>query len=316
MNLTGQTLLVLSVYIITFLTGLPSNLLALYTFSVKVHQKPTPVDILLLNLSISDLLLLIFLPFKMVEAAADMKWPLPFFLCPLVVYVYFNSIYSSTLFLTAISVERYLGVAYPIRYKTNRKCKHAVMACIFIWFFCGLQCSFTYIILYHVPGNKSDDTGCYTSFTKNQLKFLMPYRLEVCVVLFCIPFVITIFCYVNFIRILLTMPKVSGKRKQRAVGLVAVTLSNFILCFAPYNISHIVGFVKNYSPSWRTYALLLSTLNASLDPLLFYFSSTAIQAALKDCISRLRRRLSLTGRSVFCGQARQSSTNATDTSTE
>ncbi|XP_030068710.1 free fatty acid receptor 2-like [Microcaecilia unicolor] len=314
MNLTFETPLVLSVYIITFLIGLPSNLLAFYTFSVNIHRKPTPVDILLLNLSVSDLLLLIFLPFKMVEAVADMKWPLPFFLCSLVVFVYFNSIYTSTLFLTAISVERYLGVAHPIQYKTNRKCKRTVMACAFIWIFSSLQCSFTYFIVQLVPSNRSDDLSCYADFTDDQLMYLLPYRLEVCLVLFCIPFIITIFCYINFIRILITMPKVSRRKKQKAIGLVAVTLSNFILCFAPYNISHIVGFIKKGSPPWRIYTLLLSTLNASLDPLLFYYSSTAIQGRLKKCIISISKRLNLTSYSWFCGQEKQNSTEMTDAS--
>nr|XP_033770603.1 free fatty acid receptor 2-like [Geotrypetes seraphini] len=312
--MTFKTPLVLSVYIITFLIGLPSNLLALYTFSVKIHRKPTPVDILLLNLSISDLLLLIFLPFKMMEAAADMKWPLPFFLCSLVVFVYFNSIYSSSLFLTAISVERYLGVANPIQYKINRKCKHAVMACAFIWIFCSLHCSFTYFIVQLVPNNMSDSLKCYADFTDDQLMYLLPYRLEVCLLLFCIPFIITIFCYVNFIRILITMPKISRKKTQKAIGLVAVTLSNFILCFAPYNISHIVGFIEKGSLPWRIYALLLSTLNACLDPLLFYYSSTAIQQTLKKCITSTSKRLNLTSRSWFCGQEKQNSTDVTDDS--
>ena len=54
----------LSVYIISFLIGLPANLLALYAFSVKIHSKPLPTDILLLNLTVSDLLFLITLPLK------------------------------------------------------------------------------------------------------------------------------------------------------------------------------------------------------------------------------------------------------------
>ena len=50
---------ILSVYIITFVIGFPANLLALYAFSVKIHVKANPTDILLLNLTVSDLLFLI-----------------------------------------------------------------------------------------------------------------------------------------------------------------------------------------------------------------------------------------------------------------
>ncbi|KAG6922396.1 G protein-coupled receptor 42, partial [Chelydra serpentina] len=142
MSLNVYIPLVLTVYIVTFLTGLPSNLLAFYTFLVKVRQKPTPVDILLLNLTTSD----IFLPFKMVEAASGMEWTLPAFLCPLTNYFYFNSIYLSTLFLMAISVDRYLGVAFPIEYKIRRSPAYAVATSVDFWVVVFGHCSFIYIV--------------------------------------------------------------------------------------------------------------------------------------------------------------------------
>ncbi|XP_074837179.1 free fatty acid receptor 2-like [Carettochelys insculpta] len=288
--------LVLSVYIFTFLTGLPSNLLAFYTFLVKVRQKPTPVDILLLNLTVSDLLLLIFLPFKMVEAASAMVWLLPPFLCPLTSFIYYSSIYISSLFLMAVSVERYLGVAFPIKYKLWRRPAYAVAASLVFWVVSSCHCSIVYIIQIfdHIPNGTtpSNKSHCYETFSTPQLQILMPFRLELFLVLFCIPFTITVFCYINFVRILVALPNIPARKKQRAVGLAVATLSNFIICFAPYNLSHVVGFIQNESPHWRVYALLLTTLNASLDPAIFYFSSTAVQRAFASCLTGLRHRLS------------------------
>ncbi|XP_074837198.1 free fatty acid receptor 2-like [Carettochelys insculpta] len=291
------TPLVLTVYIFTFLTGLPSNLLAFYTFLVKVRQKPTPVDILLLNLTVSDLLLLLFLPFKMVEAASGMVWNLPYFLCPFTSFTYYSSIYISSLSLMAVSVERYLGVAFPIKYKLCRRPAYATAASLVFWVVAFCHCSFVYIVQYEVlssngtaPSNNA--SLCYEHFSPAQLQILLPVRLEFFIVLFCLPFTITLFCYVNFVRILVALPNIPAQRKQRAVGLAVTTLLNFIICFAPYNLSHVVGFVQNESPRWRVYALLLTTLNASMDPAIFYFSSTAVQQAFTDCLAGLRHRLS------------------------
>uniref|UniRef100_A0A8C5QKV3 Free fatty acid receptor 2 n=1 Tax=Leptobrachium leishanense TaxID=445787 RepID=A0A8C5QKV3_9ANUR len=271
--------IVLTVYIVTFLTGLPANLLAFYTFLIRIRQKPTPVDILLLNLTISDLVLVMFLPFKMREAASGMIWDMPRFLCPLTGFCYYSSIYISTLFLTALSVERYLGVAFPIRYKLNRKPKYAVIASVMFWLLSCSNCSIVYVVQYALPNNntKADQLKCYENFSEEQLKILLPVRLELGLLLFFIPFIITLFCYINFIKILMHLPNIQAKRKQRAIGLAAATLANFCICFAPYNISHLVGFIKNESPTWRVDALLFSTFNASLDPVVFYFSSTAFQ---------------------------------------
>uniref|UniRef100_A0A8C0JEZ5 G-protein coupled receptors family 1 profile domain-containing protein n=1 Tax=Chelonoidis abingdonii TaxID=106734 RepID=A0A8C0JEZ5_CHEAB len=270
--------LVLTVF--TFLTGLPSNLLAFYTFLVKVCQKPTPVDILLLNLTISDISLFIFLPFRMVEAISDRAWTLPAFLCPLTSFFFYSSIYISSLFLMAISVDRYLGVAFPIKYKLQHCPAYVVATSVVFWVVTCAHCSIVYIVQYEVLSPNGTTTS-------NNLQILLPVRLEFFIILFCLPLTVIIFCYVNFVCILVALPNIPAWRKQRTVGLALATLFNFIVCFTPFNMSHVVGFVQNESPSWRVYTFLLSTLNASLDPAIFYFSSTAVQRAFTNCLAGL-----------------------------
>ncbi|XP_015224176.1 free fatty acid receptor 3-like [Lepisosteus oculatus] len=275
-------LLALAVYIVTFLTGLPSNVLALYAFSLKVRLKPLPIDILLINLTVSDLIFLLFLPFKMAEAFYDQQWVLPNFLCSLSAFIFFSTIYISTLFLTAVSVDRYLGVAYPFTYKKKRHPLYVIMVCIFIWIFSSAHCSIVYITEHFRPENASDNYSlCYDDFTEEQLAILLPVRIELCVVLFFIPLIISAFCYLNFIHILNTLANINHKKKQRAIGLALGTLLVFILCFLPYNITHIVGYIHRKSPKWRRFVLLLSTFNACLDPIIFYFSSSAFQETFK-----------------------------------
>lgn len=313
-----HTALCLSVYLLTFLTGFPANVLAFYTFSKKVRQKAMPIDILLLNLTISDLLFLLFLPFKMQEVSNNMLWTMPYFLCPLSGFIFYMTIYSSTFFLTAVSVERYLGVAYPIQHTLKRRPKYAVLASIFFWIFTFFQLSIVFIIPYLNPrpggfsvdsSNSSDGTAnnsmispteshhfamevCYENFTQQQLGILLPVRLELCLVLFCIPLLICSFCYINFIRILSRLQHISRRRRLRAIGLALGTLLVFALCFGPYNVSHIVGFITKRSPDWRDKALLCSTFNASLDPFIFYFSSSAVRGTVGSMMEGARSRLS------------------------
>ncbi|XP_063167853.1 free fatty acid receptor 2-like [Candoia aspera] len=292
MTLLAYSAFVLAVYIFTFVTGLPSNLLALYSFLAKARKKLAPIDIFLLNLTISDIILLLVLPIKMLEASSNMSWPLPLELCPLTGFCYFSSIYNSTQFLMAISVERYLGVAYPIKYKMKRRPAYAIAASIFFWLMACSRCSVVYFVQYAIPMNKtelaqSNISICYDEFTPEQLRILLPVRLELCVTLFILPFLITLFCYIYLIHILTSLPNIHTNRKQRAVGLALVTLLNFAICFAPYNISHIVGFIQNQSPSWRIFSLLPSTLNASLDPIIFYFSSSTVRRTYIDCFNTI-----------------------------
>ncbi|XP_051526965.1 free fatty acid receptor 2-like [Myxocyprinus asiaticus] len=295
--------LLLSFYILTFLIGLPANILAFFTFCRKVHRKPTPIDILLLNLTISDLIFLVFLPFKMKEAFDNMIWKLPYYLCPFSSFFFFSTIYTSTLFLTAISIERYLGVAFPIRYALGRRPRNAVIASCFLWFLGSLNLSIVYIVPFIHSSDANDSSNskihwsnpisltCYDNFTTEQLHILLPVRLELFIMLFCIPLLICCFCYINFIRILSNLPHLGRRRRLRAIGLAVGTLLVFTICFSPYNVSHVVGFVNKESKWWRHFALISSMLNACLDPIIFYFSSAAVRSAIKACGYGLREKM-------------------------
>ncbi|KAL2079974.1 hypothetical protein ACEWY4_023767 [Coilia grayii] len=294
--------LLLCVYILTFILGFPTNILAFCTFCVKVRRKPAPMDIFLLNLTISDLIFLIFLPLKMKEAADEMEWYLPPYLCPVSSFFFFSCIYTSTFFLTAVAVDRYLAVAFPIKYKVWRRPRYAVIVSVCFWLASALNLSITYIVpIMHLDDNQTATTvapleggkpmKCYDNFENNQLMIILPVRFELFLVLFLVPFLICCFCYINFIRILSRLPSITRQRRLRAVGLGVVTLLVFTLCFAPYNISHVVGYVHHRSENWRDVALISTTLNACLDPMIFYFSSSTVRRAISCTLQGLRDKL-------------------------
>ncbi|KAG3255844.1 free fatty acid receptor 2 [Ictidomys tridecemlineatus] len=301
MSLSWHSSLILVAYIVIFLTGLPANLLALRAFVGRVRQPhPAPVHILLLSLTMADLLLLLLLPFKIIEAASDFHWYLPQIVCALTGFGFYSSIYCSTWLLAGISIERYLGVAFPVQYKLSRRPLYGVIAALIAWFMSFGHCTIVIVVQYlnstGEAGNRNGMT-CYENFTKEQLDVVLPVRLELCLVLFFIPMAVTIFCYWRFVWIMLTQPHVGAQRRRRAVGLAVITLLNFLLCFGPYNVSHLVGFYSKKSPPWRVEAVVFSSLNASLDPLLFYFSSSVVRRAFGDGLRLLRNQgSSLLGR--------------------
>ncbi|XP_047239363.1 free fatty acid receptor 3-like [Girardinichthys multiradiatus] len=294
--------LLLSVYILTFLFGVPANILSFITLCRKVFRKGVPIDVLLLNLTISDLIFLAFLPFKMKEAYDNMAWLLPYSLCPLTGFIFYVTIYNSTLLLTAVSVERYLGVAFPLRYSVCRRPRYAMWACFTFWVLTSCNLSIVYVLPYSQWSYGSNTSSpvqppptCYLNFSKAELEILLPVRLELFLVLFCIPFIISCFCYVNFILILSRLPSISRRRRLRCIGLALGTLIVFTVCFVPYNASHVVGFAQQESQEWRNLALLSSTLNACLDPFIFYLSSAAVRSMLNRCFRRITAKMHILG---------------------
>ncbi|XP_029115940.1 free fatty acid receptor 3-like [Scleropages formosus] len=272
---------ILSVYIVTFLIGLPTNILSLCAFSIKVHSKPMSTDILLLNLTVSDLLFLIVLPLKMHEAASEMKWLFPYFLCPITSFFFFSTIYTSSLLLMAVSVDRYLGVAFPVHYRLMQKPLYGGIASVIIWVVSSGHCSIVFITEHLLSRSTTLNTEiCYDNFSGEQLNILLPVRLESFFVIFLAPLLICTFCYLSCIRILYSQPRICQKKKK-AIGMALGTLLVFVICFLPYNVSHVIGFLEGKSPDWRSYTLLLSTFNTCLDPIIFYFSSSTFQNMVK-----------------------------------
>ncbi|XP_031170045.2 free fatty acid receptor 2-like [Sander lucioperca] len=277
---------ILSVYIISFVIGLPANLLALYAFSVKIHSRPGPTDILLLNLTVSDLLFLIILPLKMHEAASDMKWYLPRFLCSITSFTFFSTIYTSSLLLTAVSVVRYIGVAFPITYHQLLKPVYAIVTSAVIWLISVAHCSITFIAQHHPALYNSNSSVCYENFTPKQLQILLPVRLEFFFVLCLIPLLICVCCYLRCIQILYNRPRISRMQKQKAIGMALGTLAVFLVCVLPYNFTHVLGYFQGKSPQWRYYTLLLSTFNTCIDPVIFFFSSSTFRCTSTRSVFR------------------------------
>ncbi|XP_062254997.1 free fatty acid receptor 2-like [Platichthys flesus] len=281
---------ILAVYIVTFVIGFPANLLALYAFSAKIHVKANPTDILLLNLTVSDLLFLLILPLKMNEAMSGMTWNLPRFLCSLTSFIFFSTIYTSSLLLMAVSLVRYIALAFPITYHRLHKPVYAVVMGAVIWMITLANCTITFITQYQ-PSLASETLdgqahACYENFTEKQLDVLLPIRLEVFFVLCLVPLVICVYCYVQCILIVYSRPRISRMQKQKAIGMALGTLAVFLICVLPYNISHLVGFIEGESPEWRPYILLLSTFNTCIDPIIFYFSSSSFHCNSKKSIFR------------------------------
>ncbi|XP_060042450.1 free fatty acid receptor 2-like [Erinaceus europaeus] len=280
MDQQPRNLALLFLYFLSFLLGLPANLLALRAFLGRVRQpQPAPIHILLLSLTLADLLMLLLLPFKMYEAMNNFHWGLSVALCAFTAYGFYSGIYCSTWLLAGISIERYRSVAFPVQYKLTRRPLYGLIAALVSWLMSFGHCSIVIIVLYLPTQAEKNTTVCYDGFNPEQLDVLLPVRLELCLVLFFIPMFVTIFCYWRFVRIMLSRPQVGARKRWRAVALAAVTLFNFLVCFGPYNLSHVIGFFQRQSLDWRVCAVFLGALNACVDPLIFYFSSSAVRRA-------------------------------------
>ncbi|XP_058474358.1 free fatty acid receptor 3 [Solea solea] len=276
MHVKVKDCVALIVYTFTFLLGLPANLFVLFVYVRKARKRgATPNVVYALNLCLANLALVAWLPVKALETLRQ-DWKLPSLVCTVYSFFLFSSLYGCCLFITAVTVGRYLSIAFPIVYKRYR---HARISCFIsaaLWVLVLLHLGFGLAAEggAHFVSVKNDTSVCYDNFSPSQLAILLPLRLEMAIVLFLCPLIVTSFCTLRCVTLVWrsNLP-LMGKRRVLAVALS--TLAVFVVCYAPYNASHIVGFALGTNVEWRTCAMLTSSCNVFLEPVVMLMLSPA-----------------------------------------
>ncbi|XP_031716935.1 lysophosphatidic acid receptor 5b isoform X2 [Anarrhichthys ocellatus] len=113
--------------------GLPLNAASLWIL-LSCHSLKSPSAIFMVNLAISDLLLIITLPMRVYFYATG-AWPLGSMACICITMLFRNNIRSSSIFITFISADRLLAVVYPLRLRHLRTASNTWKAVALTWLF-------------------------------------------------------------------------------------------------------------------------------------------------------------------------------------
>ncbi|KAG7274964.1 hypothetical protein CRUP_001057 [Coryphaenoides rupestris] len=245
------------VYIFVFAVALPTNAMAIWVFAFRT-KKQHPSSIYMANLALSDLLFVVWLPFKVAYHLKGNDWTYGEPMCKVFVGFFYGNMYCSVLFIAALSVQRYWVVAHPLS-QQRRNNKMAVVACACIWAF-------------------------YPYY----------YFMFSALVVFLVPCVLIVVAYVLLLRTLRvsrsTDSNDTGKKQRRAVMLIATVLVTFLLCFVPSNVMLVVhysllkdGEVDNLY-GFYVATLCLSSLNSCLDPFIYYFVSEDFREHVRNTL--------------------------------
>ncbi|NXL31721.1 P2RY8 protein, partial [Glaucidium brasilianum] len=269
------------VYTLVALISIPGNLFSLWVLCCHIKPK-TPSVIFMINLSITDLMLASCFPFQISYHIQRNHWSFGKTLCSLVTVMFYANMYSSILTMTCISVERYMGVVYPMKLIKWRRKRYALATCLGMWIF---------MLLAFYPLESTDLTyevkelGIITCFDVLKWDMLpgfaawVAFLLTLFFVLFLIPFVVTVACYIGTIRKLIqTSNRYGNRQKTRSIYLAMIVLLVFITCFAPNNFILLVHMIirlfydRSLYPAYKL-TLCFSCLNNCIDPFIYYFAS-------------------------------------------
>lgn len=275
----------LTVYSFTFLLGLPANLLVFFVYVRKARKRgATPNVVYAINLCMSNLALVAWMPVKVAETILQI-WTLPELLCPVYNFFLFASLYGSGLLLTAVAVGRYLSIAFPISYKLYRRARTSCLVSALLWAVVLLHLGLALVAeegAYFISVQRNT-SKCYENFTKDQLEVLGPLRLEMALLLFLVPLLLSAFCTIRCLALVRRSCLPSGS-KRRVLAMELSALFVFVVCYAPYNVSHVVGFAKGENVMWRSEAIISSSCNVFLEPVVMLMLSPSTP---KDLVGRL-----------------------------
>lgn len=258
--------------------GLPLNTISLCIL-LRCHSLKSPSAVYMVNLAISDLLLVISLPMRVYFYATG-TWPLGEMACIWFTMLLHNNIRSSSIFITFICVDRLMAVVFPLRSRHLRKSSNAWKAAALVWLF---------VLLVNIP-----ESVYFSRFLKDCkectcFEFPCPQKsptdhLQPVLVLTMLAINVVCTALVSLTLRRRLSDSAMVHNKVNVMLIFIMNLIMFTVFFLPVSLAVLFD-------SWRhiTPLLCLASVNCCLDPLLYYFSFDGFWKRKEDVNTSLPR---------------------------
>ncbi|XP_029003674.1 chemokine XC receptor 1-like [Betta splendens] len=213
-----------SIVITLSLTG---NILVLVILGWYENLKSL-TNIFILNLAVSDLLFTTGLPFWAIYHIWG--WLFSDIACKIVTFIFFTGFYSSVLFLTIMTIYRYLAVVHPLSDLSTKRLSTGGVVSGVIWIISvgAATPSLLHSSLIVIHHSDLDSVGC-----EYETPLWRTISISQQNIFFLIAFVVMAFCY---IQILAKIRNSRSHTKNRAVKLVFCIVAVFFIGWVPYNV--------------------------------------------------------------------------------
>uniref|UniRef100_A0A2K6LB23 Succinate receptor 1 n=1 Tax=Rhinopithecus bieti TaxID=61621 RepID=A0A2K6LB23_RHIBE len=267
-------------YGIEFVVGILGNTIVVYgyIFSLKNWNSS---NVYLFNLSISDLAFLCTLP-MLISSYANGNWTYGDVLCISNRYVLHANLYTSILFLTFISIDRYLIIKYPFREHLLQKKEVAILISLAIWVLVTLE--LLPILPLINPVITDNGTTCNDFASSGDPNYNLIYSICLTLLGFFIPLFVMCFFYYKIALFLKQRNRqvATALPLEKPLNLVIMAVAIFSVLFTPYHVMRNVRIASRLW-SWKQYQCAqvvihsfyivtrpLAFLNSVINPV-FYF---------------------------------------------
>ncbi|XP_074091684.1 psychosine receptor isoform X2 [Macrotis lagotis] len=268
------------IYIFVMVISIPANIGSLCVSFLQVKKK-NELGVYLFGLSLSDLLYSSTLPLWIHYTWNEDNWIFSPMLCKISAFLMYVNFYSSTAFLSCISLDRYLAVVYPLKFPYLRTRKIAFSISLSIWV---MEIVFNSIIIWEneISVERCDSNKSYLlCFDKYPLEtWQAHFNIFRTCTGYMIPLVIIIFCNQKVYKAVKYNQATESHEKKRIIKLLLSITLTFFLCFTPFHAMLLILSIPNYSTDFgkqifKLYrvTVALTSLNCVADPVLYCFVS-------------------------------------------
>ncbi|XP_073426011.1 chemerin-like receptor 1 [Dendrobates tinctorius] len=281
----------ITLYSIVFTLGIIGNGLVIWVAGFRMKKIISAVWFL--HLAIADFLCCASLPLRIAEWSINFSHYIGFSYCTVNIFLFNINMTASVLLLTAMSVDRWVSIMWPLWAKNYRTCKVVRIIAAIIWvlstLFSGLL---YYLYIYHLD-EVSDWCLKFDYPNPDVLKRRQTVRLTRLFTMCVIPFLIIVTSYVTIFFKLRKSKRF--QRSQRSFKITTAVISCFFICWFPYYIWPLTPWY--YGPGILLYivdiiVIVLACLNSCINPIIYVFMGQDFQQSFFRSIpSRLQRAL-------------------------
>ncbi|XP_064374539.1 P2Y purinoceptor 4 isoform X2 [Dromaius novaehollandiae] len=280
-------------YAFVFVVGLLLNSWALWIFVSRMRPWNATTTYMF-NLAVSDTLYVLSLPTLVYYYADRNNWPFGEGLCKIVRFLFYANLYSSILFLTCISVHRYMGICHPIRSLKWAKTKHARLVCTGVWLVVTV-CLIPNLVFVTISSS-DNSTICHDTTKPKDFDHYVHYSSSIMALLFGVPFMVIVVCYCLMAKKLCKSsfsspsPRMPSYKK-RSIKMIIIVLTVFAICFVPFHITRTLYYTSRYfQADCRTLNIInftykitrpLASINSCLDPILYFMAGDKYRGRLR-----------------------------------
>ncbi|KAJ8415264.1 hypothetical protein AAFF_G00422440 [Aldrovandia affinis] len=258
----------IGMYSIIILLGLPLNILVIYMISCKMDK--TASTVWFLGLSVTDLVIVLFLPFQMVSTLDYLTWRFRGTMCKICSYVMYMNMHSTALMIALLSVDR-CSSALASRMCCSRTVSKSMV--LLSWFIGGLLSIPS--LLFRSSRVTLSGVVCHDNYVSTDVERKVVFTRLIFGWLFPVIIIFVTSCLVSMKR---DSFHIKASRSYRTIRVMIIA---YFLCWGPYHTLMVMklsfaSFPKELFTVGLPISTVLAAFNSCINPIIYIFMGRSI----------------------------------------